>query len=40
MTGPLCIHAGANILVAGSYLFKQENLLNSTNELNKNFNNV
>ena len=40
MTGPLCINAGANILVAGSYLFKQENLLNSTNELNKNFNNV
>ena len=40
MTVPLCIHAGANILVAGSYLFKQENLLNSTNELNKNFNNV
>jgi len=40
MTGPLCIRAGANILVAGSYLFKQENLLNSTNELNKNFHNV
>ena len=40
MTGPLCIRAGANILVAGSYLFKQENLLISTNELNKNFNNV
>ena len=40
MTGPLCINAGANILVAGSYLFKQENLLNSTNELNKNFHNV
>ena len=40
ITGPLCIRAGANILVAGSYLFKQENLLNSTNELNKNFDNV
>ena len=34
------IKSGANILVAGSYLFKQENLLNSTNELNKNFHNV
>ncbi|MDC0861902.1 ribulose-phosphate 3-epimerase [Alphaproteobacteria bacterium] len=40
ITGPLCINAGANILVAGSYLFKQENLINTTNELNKNFNNV
>ena len=40
ITGPLCINAGANILVAGSYLFKQENLINTTNELNRNFNNV
>jgi|TARA_B110000093_G_scaffold102154_1_gene109827 ribulose-phosphate 3-epimerase len=39
-TGPICIKAGANILIAGSYLFKQENLVNSINELNKNFNNV
>ena len=40
ITGPLCINAGANILIAGSYLFKQENLINATNELNKNFHNV
>jgi ribulose-phosphate 3-epimerase len=40
ITGPLCINAGANILIAGSYLFKQENLIDATNELNKNFHNV
>ena len=40
ITGPLCINAGANILVAGSYLFKQENLIDATNELNKKFHNV
>ena len=40
VTGPLCINAGANILVAGSYLFKQVNLINATNELNENFTNV
>ena len=40
ITGPLCINAGANILIAGSYLFKQENLTDATNELNKNFHNV
>jgi len=40
ITGPLCINAGANILVAGSYLFKQVNLINATNELNKKFTNV
>ena len=40
ITGPLCINAGANVLIAGSYLFKQENLINATNELNKNFHNV
>ena len=40
ITGPLCINAGANILVAGSYLFKQVNVINATNELNKNFTNV
>ena len=37
-TGKICIDAGANILVAGSFLFKQENLLTATNELNKYFN--
>ena len=40
ITGPLCINAGANILIAGSYLFKQENLTDATNKLNKNFHNV
>ena len=40
ITGPLCINAGANVLIAGSYLFKQENLINATNELNKNLRNV
>jgi len=40
ITGPLCINAGANVLIAGSYLFKQENLIDATNELNKNFHNV
>ena len=39
ITGPLCINAGANVLIAGSYLFKQENLINATNELNKKFHN-
>tara|TARA_A100001011_G_scaffold372355_1_gene430647 strand:+ start:46 stop:702 length:657 start_codon:yes stop_codon:yes gene_type:complete len=37
-TGKLCIQAGANILVAGSFLFKQENLIAATNELNDFFN--
>tara|TARA_Y100000996_G_scaffold415357_1_gene409578 strand:+ start:1259 stop:1918 length:660 start_codon:yes stop_codon:yes gene_type:complete len=37
-TGKLCIDAGANILVAGSFLFKQDNLVLATNELNKFFN--
>ncbi len=37
-TGKTCIDAGANILVAGSFLFKQENLLTATNELNNFFN--
>ena len=37
-TGKTCINAGANILVAGSFLFKQENLLTATNKLNKFFN--
>ncbi len=37
-TGKLCIEAGANILVAGSFLFKQKNLISATNELNDFFN--
>ncbi len=37
-TGKLCLDAGANILVAGSFLFKQKNLINATNELNDFFN--
>ena len=37
-TGKICRDAGANILVAGSFLFKQGNLLTATNELNKFFN--
>ena len=37
-TGKLCVEAGANILVAGSFLFKQENLINATNKLNDFFN--
>ena len=37
-TGKICRDAGANVLVAGSFLFKQENLLTATNELNKFFN--
>tara|TARA_A100001015_G_scaffold114800_1_gene127452 strand:- start:3216 stop:3872 length:657 start_codon:yes stop_codon:yes gene_type:complete len=37
-TGKLCIQAGANILVAGSFLFKQESLITATNKLNDFFN--
>ena len=37
-TGKLCINAGANILVAGSFLFEQENLLIAANKLNDFFN--
>ena len=37
-TGKTYINAGANISVAGSFLFKQENLLTATNQLNKFFN--
>ena len=37
-TGKLCIQAGANVLVAGSFLFKQENLTLATNKLNDFFN--
>ena len=32
-TGKKCIDAGANILVAGSFLFKQENLTQASNQL-------
>ena len=37
-TGKLCVQAGANVLVAGSFLFKQEDLLIATNKLNDLFN--
>ena len=37
-TGKLCKDAGANILVAGSFLFEQENLIIATNKLNDFFN--
>ena len=37
-TGKLCTDAGANILVAGSFLFKQENLIGATNQLYDFFN--
>ena len=32
-TGKLCTEAGANVLVAGSFLFKQDNLTLATNQL-------
>ena len=32
-TGKKCFDAGANILVAGSFLFKQENLIQASNQL-------
>ena len=37
-TGKLCVDAGANILVAGSFLFKQSSLIVATNKLNDFFN--
>ena len=37
-TGKLCIEAGANVLVAGSFLFKQDNLTIATDKLNDFFN--
>ena len=37
-TGKLCTGAGANVLVAGSFLFKQENLTLATNKLCEYFN--
>ena len=37
-TGKLCAEAGANVLVAGSFLFKQDNLTSATNQLCEYFN--
>ena len=37
-TGKLCIEAGADILVVGSFLFQQKNLIEATNKLNDFFN--
>jgi ribulose-phosphate 3-epimerase len=37
-TGKLCAEAGANVLVAGSFLFKQANLTLATNQLCEYFN--
>ena len=37
-TGKKCIAAGANILVAGSFLFNQENLTQASNQLYDSFN--
>ena len=37
-TGKKCVGAGANILVAGSFLFKQENLTQASNQLYDFFN--
>ena len=37
-TGKICVDAGANILVAGSFLFNQGDLITTTNKLYDNFN--
>jgi len=37
-TGKKCVAAGANILVAGSFLFNQENLTQASNQLYDSFN--
>ena len=37
-TGKKCVDAGANILVAGSFLFKQDNLIQASNQLYDFFN--
>ena len=37
-TGKICVDAGANILVAGSFLFDQGDLITATNKLSDNFN--
>ena len=37
-TGKICVDAGADILVAGSFLFNQGDLITATNKLSDNFN--
>ena len=37
-TGKICVEAGANILVAGSFLFNQGDLITATNNLSDKFN--
>ena len=37
-TGKICIEAGADILVAGSFLFNQGDLISTTNKMLENFN--
>ena len=37
-TGKICVDAGANILVAGSFIFNQGDLITATNKLSDNFN--
>ena len=37
-TGKICVEAGADILVAGSFLFQQKNFIEATNKLNDFFN--
>ena len=37
-TGKTCVEAGADILVAGSFLFNQGDLISSTNKMSDNFN--
>ena len=37
-TGKTCVEAGANILVAGSFLFNQGDLIAATNSLSDKFN--
>ena len=37
-TGKICVEAGANILVAGSFLFNQGDLISATNALSDKFN--
>ena len=37
-TGKICVEAGANILVAGSFLFNQGDLISATNKMSEKFN--
>ena len=37
-TGKICIQAGANILVAGSFLFNQVDIISATNSFSDKFN--